>query len=1506
MVIRKFEKILIHITGWALGIYAMVILLFSLPAMQKNLANWTASILSNQLNTKVQIGSINIGLLNKFIINDVILYEPSGKKMATVARMAASVDMIQMLTGGIAVNTAQLFSANATLYKQTPDSAPNYQFLLDAFSQDEKEEPSKINICLNSLIMRHTNVTWDVKSEVIKPGTFDTNHISLRDCGMNLMVKCLTGDSLNCAIKRLQIKELNSGLRIKDSGLTLTGNAREAQLKEFLLQTPHSSVAIDSMYVNYANYQKDKKFNIGETNIYCNISPNELSPFIAKFSSFTQPLSLCATVSGNEKVMNISSINLSTDEGELALVANSKIHNVLSDNDRQINATIEKLFVSEEEIIRIAELIDSDEDKLAPLFALGDINYEGNMELDKNGVSSNGKFICGVGNVDYDMNLGNDKFLVCSITADSLDIGRILSNDKLASTSFEAEAALDLANKSEMPIGKISGVISSFGYNDYVLRNISIDALSTESSIAGKVDVDDENLVCSTEFDYNKGNYKTISASILIDKFVPHSMNLINDHASANLSFAADMKVKGIDFDHLYGDISIQKLMLVTPAETYNVSDILVTADDLGDRNKYTIESDIINGKIEGSVSLKDISQSIINQVSHHIPLLVKSAGECNATYDYSFTLNDSPILHHFADVDFCINEPIKLSGNVNTEANMLRTYLDAPMVSYSGTEYTDIAMTCNSTSNVMKLYATASTLKPSYDDDEPNNLTKLIINADVHNNKIVSDMLFDQTGRNSIRMNLLPTVLLSDSLGTMKTEIALQKSNAVINDTVWTAYPATVTLFKKSIECHGLKFANANNSSITVEGRASENPDDALITTLNDLEAKYILSIVNFDAVRFAGKVSGKAVVNNLMNDGAPDLQANLNVENFTLQEGSLGNAMIQANWDKDIDGIKLHAYFLDSFNVTDSYSPIQKKVTGITNLDGWVSPSKNDLRLNINTNNTNAAFLHGFLGGVFKSVSGTITGPLTLVGPMNDINLLGDAVPDLNVRLRATNVPYHITGDTLRLRPYLIEYKNATISDKYGNDSKIDAKITHKNFKNFTYDINAHMKSLCAYDETTFNSDKFFATVFADGELSVSGADGHPLYINADVTPTKGSVFAYDAATPDAITGNSFIEFADRGSLDIFPLYTENRYKDTELEKDSIALLKEAKNSYNSDIHLNINAHLTPACEVKLRMDNLDDGYMHTFGYADLTARWYNKGTFQLFGNYNINSGSYRLYLQDIIFRDLALQPGSQVEFNGNPFDANIHLLCHHAINSVPLSDLTNTTAFSSNNKVKVVCILDITGKLGNMDFKFDMDLPNVNEEVKQLVRSMINSEEEMNTQMIYLLGVGRFYPNEYARANGADNSGQVMNSLLSSTISGQINQMLSNVIGNNSNWNFGSSLTTGEKGWDDLDIEGILSGRLLDDRLLLNGNFGYRDNALTNQANFIGDFEVKWKMTDKGNLYLKGYNQTNDRYFTKATINTQGIGVSWQHDFETFRNLIRNSEATVEEKKKKDTGN
>ena len=182
------------------------------------------------------------------------------------------------------------------------------------------------------------------------------------------------------------------------------------------------------------------------------------------------------------------------------------------------------------------------------------------------------------------------------------------------------------------------------------------------------------------------------------------------------------------------------------------------------------------------------------------------------------------------------------------------------------------------------------------------------------------------------------------------------------------------------------------------------------------------------------------------------------------------------------------------------------------------------------------------------------------------------------------------------------------------------------------------------------------------------------------------------------------------------------------------------------------------------------------------------------------------------------------------------------------------------------------------------FDLDLPNVNADEKQMVRSLLSSQQEMNQQVLYLLGIGRFYSqgqNNAAQQEQLDRTSLAMNSFLSGTLSTQINNVLNQILRNN-NWNFGANISTGTEGWNNAEYEGIVNGRMLNNRLLINGQFGYRDNATQATPSFIGDFDVRYLLTPNGNYALKVYNQTNDRYFTRSSLNTQGIGIIMKKDF------------------------
>ena len=184
-------------------------------------------------------------------------------------------------------------------------------------------------------------------------------------------------------------------------------------------------------------------------------------------------------------------------------------------------------------------------------------------------------------------------------------------------------------------------------------------------------------------------------------------------------------------------------------------------------------------------------------------------------------------------------------------------------------------------------------------------------------------------------------------------------------------------------------------------------------------------------------------------------------------------------------------------------------------------------------------------------------------------------------------------------------------------------------------------------------------------------------------------------------------------------------------------------------------------------------------------------------------------------------------------------------------------------------------------------------------------------MNQQVLYLLGIGRFYSQGQNNATQQEQQNQTslaMNSFLSGTLSTQINNVINQIV-KNEYWNFGANISTGTEGWNNAEYEGIINGRLLNNRLLINGQFGYRDNATRANPSFIGDFDVQYLLYPNGNLALKVYNQTNDRYFTKSSLNTQGIGIIMKKDFNGLRDLFtskrRKLKGSLKEVKRKSKG-
>lgn len=1464
--IKKVKQIIRSIIGGILVVYVCLIILVNIPAIQTSIGSWVAESLSNDLGTKVSVGRVDIGLLNRLIIDDLYVADKEGKPLLKSDRTAVKFDIQSILQGRLGISNAQLFGCTINLRRATPQTPLNCQFIIDAFSSDSQDKPSDIDLHVNSLIIRRGHVTYNVLSKERKQ-TFDTNHLDVNDIDVTLSLKALTSDSINLVVKRLNFIERNSGLRLRNLQAKVTGNQNEALITDFNLKTHQSSVNLDTLTLNYTNYHKDQSFSYHTRIQDSFVTPADFCAFIPGIKEFTAPLYFNVSVNGTDDHVDANNLYIHTDNNSLIVAVSGGV-NKLRQRDKDYSVNIRQILLNNEGKQLLFRVL-ADKDQPAQVERLGTINYVGTVHKTNSRMNVNGSLETEVGNMTMDIEVENKTHIAGFIQSSSVSLGKILDNPDFGTTAFQVDVDVDMTDTS-LPEGTVNGDIQELEYRKHKYTDITINANSQAGLVTTGLTINDELATLQFDGTYNR-NLTQYQGILNIGRINPSKLGFVSTKDNESYSILAKAYFKGSDIDNLTGTLDIDSLNIYTKEQQFTLKKAILEIGTVEDKRQITLHSDFADAKLNGDIHLSSLIDAFKNQVGLHMPSLMAYKKKNANQFYFDLQVSESDFLKHFINTNYTLNSPIHANGHIDATTDSLQIDIEAPHITNGEDQtYRRTQIHCTGTRKLLSM--SLSTLKKT-----DSNAIRYNFTADADEDKMQTliswkDILSDKTNG-----MIYATTAFTDSVGKIKADINIHKSQLTVNDTLWQMEPSDIHIYGKCIRCNNVRVHN-DEQSVTLNGVISENPSDSIVADLKNVEIDYVTDLINFDAVKFKGQVSGQAIVSDIYNDIR--LNANILAKDFHLQDGRLGTGYIQAFWDKEIKGIRIFGDIIDNY----------KGLDRMTNVSGFISPSQNDLDLKVSTNNTNAEFLNGFLGSVFKDISGSTNGIIHIIGPLSDINIIGDVSANVDMRLRATNVMYHINPtDTIHLRKYAFNFNDIHISDSRGKEGIVNGVLSHKNMKNFKYDFNIKMEDMTVYDEHEFNSDKFFATVYANATLDIHGSDGHPLRMSADVTPTKGSVFAYDAATPDAISTGSFVEFRDA---------TPDRKKTEKAQllfKDEDEILDDEKGdtkenyTYEGDILMDISLHVNPNCQIKLRMDNTEDGYITTYGTGNLMAFYHNKSPFSLNGVYQIIGGRYRLYLQDIIYRDLELQTGSNVVFNGNPFNADIRLICHHTINSVPLRDLTSTIGYNQTNKVKVICELDITGKLGNMNFAFDIQLPNVSDETRQLVKSLISTDDEMNMQMIYLLGLGRFYTNEYARANGEYGSNQ-MSTLLSSTISGQINQMLSNVIGQDSKWNFGTGLSTGEQGWNDLDVEGILSGRLLNDRLLINGNFGYRDNAMTNTSTFIGDFDVRWRLSENGNTFIKAYNQTNDRYFTKATLNTQGIGLTYQRDFDSWKALFR----------------
>ena len=1467
MNLNKKIKYTVRIIIWSvLGLYMTLLVLLNVPFVQKKLSAVASHELSNLLHTEVSVGRLDVGLLNRIIIENVLLKDQQGESLLKIARLSANFEYTPLLEGKILINSVQLFGFNIQAYRDSLKAVPNYQFVLDALaSKDTVEKESNLDLRINSVLIRRGRVSYDVYSIPPTPNKFNANHLQVKNLAATISLKALKKDSVNAIIKRLTFDE-ESGFSLKRLNLKFNANAERTLIKDFNLELPKSSLTAKEIKLQYDSLTALSQLADNVTlnaNLKIKWTPNDVSSFVPVLRHVNRPIHGDILLKTEGKNLKIEHLKIE-DPNHFYFHAKTEVRDWDKGRDMHIYAKIPKLHLTEKGASYLKEQ-SSGATSILEKFEF--IHLEGELKGKLSSLNLQTSLKTGAGDVlaDGTLLIGNDysRSYTGKLIGTDVNLAKITQNpDEFGLINFLFELK-GFNYKNQYPETNIKGLIKSFDYRKYHYENITLDGEYKDGGFMGDLVLNDENAKVQLKGYFNsvqKNPVYNLQASV--KDFSPHKLNLSKKHEDKALSFNLTADFNGKDIDDINGMIQLDNLRMMHKDSTeYELDRLSISAQNKAQQNVISISSPFFNANVNGDFRFYTIPGSIVQALEQYLPALIHSKKKSKTTIDNDFTfeaeLKDATFFNKLLQIPLEMHMPAHIKGHLQHHSDDLHIEGSFPKFTYNGTLYESGVLQCGNRDDKLNLMARGSMLlksgamvNVSIQSQAKDNQLKTLVNWGNNTNITYGGTLSTST-RFTESENVKPK---------LRTDIEINPSRLVLNDTIWHVHPAHIAIDSGKVSINRF-LLDRPNQALMIDGVISKEEKDSCNIDLHNLKVEYILDIVRFDDVLFGGKASGRATLKHVLKQ--PGIKACLHVQDFTVNKALLGNAVIKGEWDDTIEGIRIDADVEENDSIR-------------TNIDGYVSLKRNELDLLINAKNTNLKLIHPYIEDIFNPFSGRGTGKVRLFGDFKHLDLEGGLRANLAAKIDVLHTGFKVLNDSVTITPGKFDFNKIHVLDDEGNNGIVNGYVAHTKLKNIMYDFNISSENLLLYNTKEPDDMPFYGKVFANGDVSLKGGN-NAMYIDAFFGTAPHTTFTYVNGYNSEASNNQFITFVDK---------TPKRVRDvvkTKIYHYSDAAKKEEEEGPPMDLHINMMIDATPNGSMKVIMDPISGDAITARGNGNLKVNFYNKGDFRMFGNYTIENGKYKLSMQEVIRKDFTLQQGGVITFSGDPYLANLDLQAIYTVNSASLSDLT-TDASLSQSTVKVNCIMNINGNLASPTLNFDLDLPAVSEEDKELVRNATSTDEQMNTQIIYLLGIGKFYAYDYDNSRSQSNA---TSSLAFNTLSGQLNNILSQWM-ENKNWNLGANLSTGEKGWTDVEAEAMLSGRLLNNRLLVNGNFGYRENAMAN-SNFVGDFEAIWLLTKNGDFRLRGYNQTNDRYFTKSTLTTQGIGFIYKKDFNRWSDLF-----------------
>lgn len=1459
----------------------LVALLFEIPAVQNFVAREATEIISRKLGTRISIDRVDIGLFYRVSLDGFYVEDFQRDTLLYAGRLDARIKSLGLFGGGLVFSRAELSDARFCL-RETPDGEMNIKQVVDKLSKKDKAraegkfrleierlETDGLDFCMERL--EHRNPSYGV----------DFADMHLIDIRAELKNFTIDGPVIHTDIGRLAMRE-RSGFVVEDlAGCLCIANGC-IDIREGHIRTAKSNIELPSLSLIGLDWALYKNFveevDITAQVVNTTLSSDDIAYFSPKMKDWHLTLTdVNADVSGPVADMSGSLRSVRTG-ADTKLSVDFAAQGLPDVGKGHFKADISELTTSAADVDRLAAALTGKnlpDEVLRIAKNAGKIGLTGKFDGTLTAFAADAALATEIGGATCLLQVSSlrdgCRGVLGDVKTSSLQLGELLENDLLGPLSLNVHVNGELS--SEHSDAEVSGEILRLGINGYDYDSLRMKGHLVNREFNGLIEARDRNLRFDFRglLDLNDEQRPRYDFALDLEEANLAALGVNRRDSVSVLAARIAARAVGRTLDDLNGIIFVRDVSYrYNDRELAADSVVIVGRNSLSDKF-IRLRSDFVDADYEGKTSYKEVFAYLQQRFRDYVPTLDGGPG-WQAQHPDTVELADgySQLTVNVRKINPLVNavspglqiaDGSQLLLRINPANDKLSFEAASDYIERGRMLVTRLNLDAHNRGDSLVFAASTEDLYLN-----SFHMSRVGMSGGAKDNKLelitdFADTIGDVSGRIGFRSEF------ARGRGPAGRQIDLRLTPSYISrgEKTWNIYTDGITADTSRIRIDRFRMVNAGQQ-LLLDGVVSRRLQDSVQLTLHNFELAPFSQFTSSMGYRVDGRTNGSATMKAVL--GAGEVQADIVVDSISINDLAVPSIWLRSRWDF----IQNRAGIL-----------VQQRENLDTLVRGFYAPSQKRYYARATLDAVELSALDPLLKGVVERTGGNADVDIALRGSGKEANLSGQiAVRDFTTTVDFTQVTYTMPRAVIEVKNNHLIAEGVPLYDPEKNEGLFSIDLNLEHLSNIFYSVKVLPKELMVLNTTSKDNDLFYGRIFASGSATIAGSKGG---VKMDIVATTegDSEFYMPLSGQSNAKTADFVTFVTPEQIDTTDYLVRKK-----LLFQQQGRKKEAAGS-TMDITMALNVQDNTAFQ--LVIDPTVGSALKGRGNGMLNLHINpGNGIFNMYGDYTLIEGSFLFSLQNIITKKFIIESGSMIQWTGEPVDARLDINAVYKLKT-SLQPLLNTVTASSDDdqsgsrisdrSVPVDCKIHIGGRLSNPQLDFSVVVPVTDIETQAAVASVLNTQEAQAQQFISLVALGTF-----------SNSGSANIGASSGVATGL--EMLTNQLTNwfstddyriILNYRAGSEMTG-----DEVDFG--FSTNLINNRLLVEVESNYiidnKQAVSNNVSNFMGEAHVTWLIDKSGNLRLKAFTQTIDRFDENQGLQETGIGISYKEDFNNFKDL------------------